>query len=71
MLVVTRFEDDGIRIGDDVLIKMLNFEKNDDGYWYIRVGIMAPQSKRILREELWNENQILAVGKKEDGNANN
>ena len=65
MLVVTRHAREGIRVGDDTLIQILDFEKDKDGNWQARVGILAPQNKRILREELWNANQIAGAS---DGN---
>ena len=30
----------------------------DDKTPYVRIGIAAPINKRILREELWNKNQL-------------
>jgi carbon storage regulator CsrA len=62
MLKVTRNVSEGIRVGDDVLIRVLGFFQNQAGEWEAEIGILAPQAKRILREELWNANQIDAAG---------
>ncbi len=66
MLVLTRFAKESIRIGNDTLVSILGFEQTDAGAWQVRVGILAPQSKRILREELWNEEQIKAAGEEHE-----
>ena len=59
MLVLMRYEGQGIRIDDDVLIKVIKVEDNPGGGSpTIHIGIGAPKSKRILREELWNDNQL-------------
>lgn len=58
MLVLTRYAKQGIRIGDDVLVTVLGITEDDHGEQLIRIGIQAPKSKKILREELWNENQV-------------
>jgi carbon storage regulator CsrA len=62
MLVLERYEKEGIRIDDDVLIHVNSFghRKNAAGDMvpYVKIGILAPQSKRILREELWNASQV-------------
>ena len=68
MLVLTRFPKESIRIGDDTLVSILGFEQTDTGAWQVRIGILAPQSKRILREELWNEQQITAAGESHEVN---
>ncbi len=47
MLVLSRKRDDSIRIGDDVRITIVKIERN-----CVRIGIEAPGSTTILREEL-------------------
>ncbi len=47
MLVLTRKEDEAIRIGDDIVVKVVSMDKNG-----VRIGIEAPASVTILREEL-------------------
>lgn len=68
MLVLTRFAKEGIRIGDDTMIHVLGFERGRGGDWQVRIGIQAPQSKTILREELWNEQQINRAGEENADN---
>ncbi len=48
MLVLTRKKDEAIRIGDDILIKVVAVDKNT-----VRLGIEAPKDLSILREELY------------------
>ncbi|HZO37198.1 MAG TPA: carbon storage regulator [Solirubrobacteraceae bacterium] len=59
MLHITRHEGGAIRIGDDVVIEVLNVTGTT-----VRLGITAPQSVPIYREELWQaisaENQASA-----------
>ncbi|WP_456452470.1 carbon storage regulator CsrA, partial [Hydrogenimonas sp.] len=47
MLVLTRKQDEAIRIGDDIVIKIVATDKNS-----VRIGIEAPKEMTILREEL-------------------
>jgi len=47
MLVLTRKKDEAIRIGDDIVIKIIATDKNS-----VRIGIEAPDDVMILREEL-------------------
>jgi len=47
MLVLTRKNDEAIRIGDDIVIRVVAIEKGA-----VRLGIEAPRSMTILREEL-------------------
>ncbi|WP_300364643.1 carbon storage regulator CsrA [Hydrogenimonas sp.] len=47
MLVLTRKEEEAIRIGDDIVIKIISTDKNS-----VRIGIEAPGNITILREEL-------------------
>ncbi len=48
MLVLTRKKDEAIRIGDDIVIKIVNCDKHG-----VRIGIEAPSDVTILREELF------------------
>ena len=48
MLVLTRKKDEAIRIGEDILIKVVAVDKNT-----VRLGIEAPKELSILREELY------------------
>lgn len=48
MLVLTRKIGEGIVIGDDIQIKIL---ENKEGR--IRIGISAPKDKKIYREEVY------------------
>lgn len=50
MLVVTRKQGQGIRIGDDIEITI---EKIDDNS--VKVSINAPREVKILRSELYKE----------------
>ncbi|MEA3182854.1 MAG: carbon storage regulator, partial [Gammaproteobacteria bacterium] len=49
MLVLTRRVGEGIMIGDCILLKVLGVHGRG-----VRVGIQAPKSVDILREELFN-----------------
>lgn len=48
MLVITRRSGERIRIGDDVVVQVMEVTGNG-----VRLGIDAPRSTRIYREELW------------------
>ena len=47
MLVLTRKKDESIRIGDDIVIKVIRTGKG-----HIKIGVDAPQHIRVVREEL-------------------
>ena len=47
MLVLSRKRDDAIRIGDDIRITIVKIERN-----CVRIGIEAPGTTGIVREEL-------------------
>lgn len=47
MLVLTRKKEEAIRIGDDIVIRVVSIDKNG-----VRLGIEAPEDVTILREEL-------------------
>jgi len=56
MLVLERYEKQGIRIDDDALFTVLEIKPASGGRpASVRIGIVAPQSKRIMREEAWNQ----------------
>lgn len=48
MLVLTRKSGEGIWIGDDIRIQVLEVKDNQ-----IRIGIRAPEDKTILRDEVY------------------
>lgn len=59
MLVLTRKKNQGIMLGDNVIITIL--EVKDD---HVKIGIDAPRETRILRRELYkfvSEENITAV----------
>ncbi|WP_300363564.1 carbon storage regulator CsrA [Hydrogenimonas sp.] len=47
MLVLTRKKDEAIRIGDNIVIRIVAIDKQS-----VRIGIEAPDDVTILREEL-------------------
>ena len=49
MLVLTRKEGEGFLIGDDITIKIVEIKGNN-----IRIGIEAPQDKKIYRQEVYD-----------------
>jgi len=49
MLVLQRYLKEGVRIGDGVLVTVLEIDKEGES---VRLGFLAPDSTRILREEL-------------------
>ncbi|NPA88213.1 carbon storage regulator CsrA [Caminibacter pacificus] len=50
MLVISRKEDQRIKIGDDIEIVIVSIEKNQ-----VKIGIEAPRDVQILRSELIDE----------------
>jgi carbon storage regulator len=56
MLILTRRIGETIRIGDDVSVTVLNVHGNQ-----VRVGIQAPKSVAVHREEVFN--RIVEEGK--------
>ncbi|NGX60888.1 MAG: hypothetical protein K940chlam9_00362 [Chlamydiae bacterium] len=52
MLVLTRKVEQKIRIGDDVVITVLKVQGEQ-----VSIGIEAPRSKQIVREELLHKDQ--------------
>ena len=57
MLIITRRPGEKVIIGDDVVVEVMEIVGNQ-----VRLGVRAPQSVRVYREEIW-----LAV--KEDNRA--
>ena len=49
MLVLTRKIGDGIIIGDDIVIKIIEMKGGG-----VRIGIEAPQDKKIYRQEVYD-----------------
>jgi len=49
MLVLTRKPDEGILIGDDISIKIIEIKGGA-----IRIGIGAPRDKKIYRQEIYD-----------------
>jgi carbon storage regulator len=50
MLVLTRKQNEGILIGNDIVVTVINIEGDK-----IRLGIEAPKNIRVIREELLKE----------------
>ncbi len=50
MLILTRRSDEAIRIGNDIIIKVIEIKGNQ-----VRIGIEAPADMRIYREELFQK----------------
>ncbi len=49
MLVLTRKPGDGIVIGDDIIIRIIEMKSGG-----IRIGIEAPRDKKIYRQEVYD-----------------
>ena len=49
MLVLTRKTGDGIIIGDDIIIKIIEMKGGG-----VRIGIEAPKDKKIYRQEVYD-----------------
>lgn len=50
MLVLTRRSDEAIRLGDDIVIRIVEIKGSQ-----VRIGIEAPRGVRIYREELYQK----------------
>lgn len=48
MLVLTRKSGEKIMLGDDIVVQVLQIAGNS-----VRLGIEAPRSLRVFREEVW------------------
>ena len=69
MLVLTRKLAEGVRIGDDILVKVIRTGKGS-----IKIGIDAPDEMRVVRAELFDEESdaesepvVKSLGKQQDG----
>jgi carbon storage regulator len=49
MLIVTRRPGEKIMVGDDIVVHVMEIVGNS-----VRVGIEAPRSVTVYREEIWN-----------------
>jgi carbon storage regulator len=49
MLIITRRPGEKVMVGDDVVVHVLEVVGNS-----VRVGIEAPRSVPVYREEIWN-----------------
>lgn len=56
MLVLTRKKNEVIRIGDEIIVKVIESKGGS-----VRIGIEAPQEIRIIRSELIPGDQATAV----------
>lgn len=48
MLVLTRREDESIRIGDEIIVKVLDLKDNQ-----VKLGIIAPKTVAVHRQEVY------------------
>jgi carbon storage regulator len=59
MLIITRRQGEKIMLGDDIVVHVMEIVGNS-----VRIGIQAPRSVPVYREEIWNavrdENQAAA-----------
>ncbi len=63
MLVLERYEGQGIRVDDHILITAIEIFPGEGGRdAFVKIGVMAPKDRTILREEIWNENQVTKAG---------
>ncbi len=60
MLIITRRAGEKMMIGDEIVVEIMEIVGNQ-----VRVGIQAPQSVRVYREEIWravkDENRAAAT----------
>jgi carbon storage regulator len=49
MLVLTRREDESIRIGDEIIVKVLDLKDNQ-----VKLGIIAPKTVAVHRQEVYD-----------------
>ena len=49
MLIITRRPGEKIMVGDDIVIHVIEIVGNS-----VRIGIEAPRSVPVYREEIWN-----------------
>jgi len=64
MLIITRRPAEKIMLGDDIVVHVMEIVGNS-----VRIGIQAPRSIPVYREEIWNavreENQAAAAAPSE------
>ena len=60
MLILTRKPDESIMIDDDIKIQILNIKGNQ-----IRIGIQAPKSVLVYRDEVYRRIQNSKIQKEE------
>jgi len=56
MLVLTRKSGEGLWIGDDIRVKVLEVREG-----YVKIGIEAPEEKGIYRDELYTRIRQLNI----------
>jgi carbon storage regulator len=65
MLIITRRPGEKIMLGDDIVVHVMEIVGNS-----VRVGIQAPRSLPVYREEIWNavrdENRAAAASAPDD-----
>ena len=54
MLVLTRYQNQSILIGQDIKIKIVDIARGQ-----VKIGIEAPDEINIVREELLNRNKLV------------
>ncbi len=64
MLVLTRKRSEMIRIGDDIVVKVIRAGKT-----YVKIGIEAPANVRVLRAELCDNGSAVESGEAEPANS--
>jgi carbon storage regulator len=61
MLIITRRAGEKVMLGDDIVVEVMEVVGNT-----VRIGIQAPRSLPVYREEIWDavraENQAAAEG---------
>lgn len=48
MLIITRRPGEKVMLGDDIVVEVMEIVGNQ-----VRLGVQAPQSVRVYREEIW------------------
>ncbi len=60
MLIITRRAGEKVMIGDDIVVEVMEIVGNQ-----VRLGVRAPRSVRVYREEIWravkDENRAAAT----------
>ena len=60
MLIITRKPGEKIMLGDDVVVHVMEIVGNS-----VRIGIQAPRSLPVYREEIWNAVQRGEPGRRD------